>query len=166
MIGGFTGHYLLMAIGACSNIMKHNNTVKIYHHDTDCYNVVWHGSYFKWFEIGRVELSTVAGIDFKVLDEMGILLPVVNVNCRYKRPAKLFDEICISTSIKELRTTSITFLHTITNIENNVLILEADTTIVTTDRNGKLFRKMPEYLYNNYKKAIKNSECLTAESFK
>lgn len=137
--------------------MKHENIVKIYHHDTDCYNVVWHGAYFKWFEIGRVDLSDMAGIDFKVLDEMGILLPVVNVSCRYKHPTKLFDEICISTSIKELRTASVTFKHVITNVKTGVLILEAETSIVTTDLDGKLLRKMPPYLYDSYKKALEAS---------
>lgn len=132
--------------------MIHNNVIKIYHHDTDCYDIVWHGAYFKWFEIGRIELSELAGIEFKVLDSMNILLPVVAVNCRYKSPARLFDNICISTSLKELRNASVSFSHLIKNIDKNVLILEAETTIVTTGFDGKLIRKMPEYLYDKYKK--------------
>ena len=136
--------------------MKHENFVKIYHHDTDCYNVVWHGAYLKWFEIGRVELSQLIGIDFITLDKMGILLPVVELNCRYKSPARLLDEICIITELKELRSASITFSHSITNTKSGNTILNALSTIVTTDKDGKLLRKMPDYLYEKYKNTLKS----------
>lgn len=132
--------------------MKHENIVKIYYQDTDCYGIVWHGAYIKWLEIGRVELSKLVGIDFKVLNQMEILLPVVNLNCRYKHPSRLFDDICITTSLEELKKSSITFGHVIENINTKKIILQASTTIVTTDNNGKLFRVMPEYLYSCYKK--------------
>lgn len=136
--------------------MKHENIIKIYHKDTDCYGIVWHGAYIKWFEIGRVELSHLAGIDFKVLDEMKILMPVVELNCRYKSPARLFDQLCISTTIKELKKTSATFSHEIRNVKSNNLILHAATTIVTTDMNGKLYKHMPEYLYEKFNKILIN----------
>ena len=145
--------------------MKHENLVKIYHHDTDCYNVVWHGAYLKWFEIGRIELSQLIGIDFRTLDEMEILLPVVELNCRYKSPARLLDEIYITTEIKELRPPSVAFSHNITNILTESHILSAVSTIVTTDKNGKLLRKMPPYLYDKYNKVINitNNEVLSSK---
>jgi len=134
--------------------MKHENIAKIYHKDTDCYGVVWHGAYIKWFEVGRVELSHLAEINFKLLDEMEILMPVVDLNCRYKSPARLLDEICITTEIKELKKTSIIFSHVIKNTDTKNLILNATTTIVTIDKNGKLLKNMPEYLYEKYRKIL------------
>jgi len=134
--------------------MKHENIIKIYHKDTDCYGVVWHGAYIKWFEIGRVELSHLAGIDFKKLDEMAILMPVVELNCRYKSPARLLDELCVTTEIKALKKTSITFSHMMKNIHNNNLILNATTTVVTIDKDGKLLKKMPDFLYEKYSKIL------------
>ena len=138
--------------------MKHENFVKIYHHDTDCYGVVWHGAYLKWFEIGRVDLSQMVGIDFKVLDEMGILLPVVELNCRYKSPGRLMDELCIITELKELRVASVTFFHTVVNSKTGSILNNAASTVVTTDVNGKLMRKMPDYLYEKYKIVLQSSE--------
>jgi len=134
--------------------MKHENIVKIYHKDTDCYGIVWHGAYIKWFEVGRVELSMMAGINFQQLDDMGILLPVVELNCRYKSPARLLDQICIITEIKELKQSSVTFSHSIRNINSQKLILIASTTIVSTDKNGKLYKKMPDYLFEKFNKAL------------
>jgi acyl-CoA thioester hydrolase len=137
--------------------MKHENIVKVYYNDTDCYGVVWHGAYIKWFEIGRVELSHLAGIDFKMLDDMKLLMPVVELNCRYKSPAKVMDELCISTELKELKKISVTFLHTVRNTASNNLILTASTTIVAIDQNGKLQKNMPEFLYEKYKSILVNN---------
>lgn len=137
--------------------MKHENIVKIYHHDTDCYNVVWHGAYLKWFEIGRIELSQLIDIDFRTLDELGILMPVVELNCRYKSPARLMDKICITTELKELKQASVTFSHTITNIKTGKVLLNASSTVVTTNKDGKLLRKMPDYLYQKYNNTLNNN---------
>ena len=138
--------------------MKHENIVKIYYKDTDCYGVVWHGAYIKWFEAGRVELSHLAGIDFKVLDEMGIILPVVELNCRYKSFARVMDELCITTELKELKKIFVTFSHTIRNIKTNNLILTATSTVVVTDKNEKLLKTIPCYLKEKYKNIVKTSE--------
>lgn len=136
--------------------MEYISRIKIYHSDTDCYNVVWHGAYAKWMEAGRVEFSEKIGIKFSELEKMHIQMPVVELNIRYKHPAKLFDELEIKTTLKELKKTSLTFEHVITNINTGVAILTASSTIVTTDTNGKLFRTIPEYLYNKYSKLIGN----------
>jgi acyl-CoA thioester hydrolase len=134
--------------------MEYTDAVKIYHSDTDCYNVVWHGSYIKWLEIGRIEFSEKIGIKFAELDKMNIRLPVVEINIRYKNPAKLFEELEIKTTLYELKKTSATFWHEIKNINTGMIILTATSVIVCTDTEGKLFRTMPEYLYEKYKNSM------------
>jgi acyl-CoA thioesterase FadM len=42
------------------------------------------------------------------------------------------------------------------NIHNNNLILNATTTVVAIDKDGKLLKKMPEYLYDKYQKILPN----------
>jgi acyl-CoA thioester hydrolase len=136
--------------------MEYTSNTKIYHSDTDCYNVVWHGSYIKWLEQGRVELSEKIGIKFAELDKLNILMPVVDLCIRYKSPAKLFDELQVKTTLKELKKTSVTFEHEIKRISDNTIILTATSVIVTTDKHsGKLFRIMPAYLYDKYSKVLK-----------
>jgi len=132
--------------------MEYIQQVKVYHSDTDCYNVVWHGAYAKWLEAGRIEFSEKIGIRFEELEKMNIHLPVVELNIRYKHPAKLFDELEIKTTLKELKKTSATFEHVITNLNNAMVILSATSTIVCTTADGKLFRTIPEYLYEKYLK--------------
>lgn len=52
-------------------------------HDVDPMNVVWHGHYFKYFELARTELETRLGLTFSVMNEMGFICPVIESHCRH-----------------------------------------------------------------------------------
>ena len=70
--------------------MKHTFEQRVFYADTDCYGVVWHGSYLRWLERGRVELCEQLGHSLlKLTEEQDILLPVINMNVKYKMSAKL-----------------------------------------------------------------------------
>ena len=43
--------------------MKHTFEQKVYYSDTDSYGVVWHGSYLRWLEMGRVEYCEDLGLN-------------------------------------------------------------------------------------------------------
>lgn len=138
--------------------MKHENIVKIYYHDTDSYQIAYHGTYIRWFEAGRVELCSLLGINVNSLQEENVLLPVVDLNCRYKNAAKLFDELKITTTIEKLTSFGITFSHDVENITTGKSTLKASTTIVVTDKNGKMYRKMPESLYSKFQTGLNTNE--------
>ena len=136
--------------------MKFEQTITIYPKDTDCYDIVWHGKYLELFEVGRIELLELMGLSFKKVHDMGILLPVVEINCRYKTPARMMDKVCISTSILELKKVSISFSHVIKKLEADKIILNASTAIVATDKAGNLYKKIPDLLYDKFLSAFKS----------
>jgi acyl-CoA thioester hydrolase len=65
-------------------------------------DVVYYGNYPQYFEVGRVESLRALGISYKDIEEMGIILPVVDLHIKYLRPAKYDDLLTIKTIIKEL----------------------------------------------------------------
>lgn len=134
--------------------MKHNLEIKIYHADTDCYGIVWHGSYLRFFEQARCEFVTLASKSMKYFEEQGILFPLIEVNVKYKHPAKVHDILNIETSIDKLSPIRATMLQKITNKENGQEICEALITFVCTDTNGNLLRKMPKEMYEMLQELI------------
>ena len=138
--------------------MKHTFGQKVYYADTDAYGVVWHGSYLRWLEMGRVELCEKMGHNLIELQEQNITLPVVNINVRYKASAKLNDEIIIETSIQKFNSLSVTFEQKIRSKYDNKLFVEAIVDVVAIDENGKLYRKMPQVLTDAFEKAMENDE--------
>lgn len=138
--------------------MKHEFGQKVYYADTDAYGVVWHGSYLRWLEMGRIELCEKMGYSLVELKAQDVVLPVVNINVRYKLSAKLNDELIIETSIQKFNPLSVTFEQKILDKKSGKIFVEAIVDVVAIDNNGKLYRKMPQILLDAFKKAVKEDE--------
>lgn len=133
-------------------------TQKVYYSDTDAYGVVWHGSYLRWLEMGRVDWCEAKGHTLIELEEMNIVLPVVNLNVRYKASAKLNDNLIIETSVTKFNGLSVTFHQVIKSADTLKTFIEADVEVVAISKDsGKLYRKMPSVLADIFNKEV---ECL------
>lgn len=145
--------------------MKHEFEQKVYYSDTDAYGVVWHGAYLRWLEMGRVELCEMMGHNLIDLQEQDIVLPVVNLNVRYKSSAKLNDEMIIETSIQKYSALSVTFEQKIINKNTKKTYVEALVDVVAINNNGKLYRRMPQILTDAFEKATETKECKQVEEY-
>ena len=126
--------------------MEHVFNQKVFYSDTDAYGVVWHGSYLRWLEMGRVYFCEMMGLNLVELEKNDIVLPVTNLNVRYKASAKLNDEIIVKTSISKLTSLSAAFEHSIVDANTGKLFIQAQVDIVAINNAGKLYRKFPEVL--------------------
>ena len=131
---------------------------KVYYSDTDAYGVVWHGSYLRWLEMGRIELCESMGKALIELQSQNIALPVVNINVRYKSSAKLNDNMIIETSIQKYNALSVTFKQKISDKISGKTFIEAVVDVVAIDNNGKLYRRMPEVLTKMFEEATKKDD--------
>ena len=143
--------------------MKHEFEQKVYYSDTDAYGVVWHGSYLRWLEMGRVELCEKLGHNLIELQSQNIALPVVNINVRYKSSAKLNDEMIIETSIQKYTPLAVTFEQKIINKQTQKVFVEAIVEVVAIDNGGKLYRKMPQILLDTFAKAKAATDSIKEE---
>ncbi|MFD0588357.1 acyl-CoA thioesterase [Paenibacillus sp. GCM10027627] len=75
--------------------------IRVRYQETDQMGVVFHGNYVTWFEIGRTEWIRAAGYDYKSIEEKGMLLPVVDLQCRFVAPAKYDDLVLVCTRISD-----------------------------------------------------------------
>lgn len=134
--------------------MIHTDDIRVYYADTDAYGVVWHGAYLRWLEAGRIEYTDkVLGLDLKQMQEDGCILPVVELNIKYKLSAKLDDSLVLSTEIQELRPSAIVFKQTLVNKETGKINITAEVTCVAVDiHSNKMFRRLPEFITDSYKK--------------
>src|SRR3954470_20680979 len=75
--------------------------VTVRYAETDMMGVVYHGSYFPWFEIGRTTLLKEIGLPYRQLETDGFRLPVLEVAVKYIRPAVYDDLLTIVTTMRE-----------------------------------------------------------------
>lgn len=131
---------------------------KVYYSDTDAYGVVWHGAYLRWLEMGRVDWCEERGYNLIELENQNIVLPVVNLNVRYKSSAKLNDDLIIETSVNKFNGLSVTFYQVIKSLDSKKVFIEAEVEVVAISKDaGKLYRRMPQILADVFKKEV---ECL------
>lgn len=133
--------------------MKHIFKQKVFYSDTDAYGVVWHGSYLRWLEMGRVYWCEMMGHRLQELEAQNIVLPVTNLNIRYKRSAKLDDIIEVQTDIAGFNGTSVTFKQEIYVNDKLYITAEVEVVAISADT-GKLYRKMPEVLATVFEKEL------------
>lgn len=69
--------------------------IRVRYADTDQMGIVYYGNFTKYYEIGRVETIRSLGVSYKELEEdHGVILPVLYLESRFKKPAK-YDELLI-----------------------------------------------------------------------
>lgn len=140
--------------------MKHILEQKVYYADTDAYGVVWHGTYLRWLEMARVEFCETMGHTLVELEAQDIVMPVVNVNVRYKSSAKLNDEIIIETFIQKFNPLSVKFNQKISDKHSGKVFIEAVIDVVAINKAGKLYRRMPQVLTDMFEKAMEKEYAL------
>src|SRR5947209_20243834 len=79
---------------------KQEVSFRVRYAETDQMGVVYHANYLDWMEIGRVELVRSRGFNYKDLEQReGLLLAVVEANCRYLRPTRYDQDIVVRTEM-------------------------------------------------------------------
>ena len=123
---------------------------KIYYEDTDAGGVVYYANYLKFLERARTEAISEIGLsNKKLLEEYGVFIIVKSCNIKYKKPAKLEDQIEIKSSVTSLSYKS--FKMKQKAFRDNELITDCEIHLVIVDKKGKP-SKIPEIL----KKKLEN----------
>ena len=82
---------------------RHFYAVRVYYEDTDLSGITYHANYLRWFERARSDLLRLLGIDQRAAIESGEgAYALSEVNLRYLRPARLDDDVVITTACTDL----------------------------------------------------------------
>lgn len=131
--------------------LKHNSTVRVRYAETDQMGVTYHGNYAQYFEIGRTEWLRSLGITYKYMEKTGIMLPVISLNCQFKKSAYYDEQLTITTKLKKTPTVKIEFDYEIKN-ESGDLICTGNTVLAFIDMNSKRPTRCPEYILEKIQK--------------
>jgi acyl-CoA thioester hydrolase len=65
-------------------------------------NVVYHGNYAQYFETARAEAIRELGFTYKDIEALGTYMPIVELQCKFLRPAHYDDLLTVKVILKEL----------------------------------------------------------------
>ena len=116
--------------------------------------VVYHANYLVWFEVGRVEFIRQLGLDYKSMEQDdGCGIAVVQVEARYRAPARYDDELVIETRLLAARGPVVRFGYRILRANDGVLLCEGESGHVVVGKDMKRAKLPKRY-------AERFAECL------
>ena len=112
----------------------YSNTCKIRvrYGETDQMGYVYYGNYAEYYEVARVEMLRSLGMDYASMERSGVMMPVLELNCKYIKPALYDQELTIKTSIEELPGVRIHFKYEVFNPAEELINI-GKTTLVFVD---------------------------------
>ena len=129
----------------------HKSKIRIRYAETDQMGYVYYGNYATFFEVARVEALRSLNFSYNELEKSGIMLPVLELQIKYVKPAFYDDEIVIETSISEMPKARIKFEYKTFNQKGDLLNF-GNTTLVFVDIKTKKPTLAPIYLLEKLEK--------------
>ncbi len=123
--------------------LSHEISFRVRYAETDRMGLLHHANYIVYFEMGRTELLRQRGISYRDIEDSGHLLVVVEVGCKFKRPAYYDDMLTLRTTVE--RVTHVKIVHRYEVFRDGLLLAEGHTTLACVDREGKP-QALPETL--------------------
>lgn len=84
---------------------------RVIYGDTDQSGVVYHANFVRWFEAARCEYLRVRGGSYARMTAHGVHFPVVEVHCRWHRPARFEDLVKVEVSVEEVGRATVKFVY-------------------------------------------------------
>ncbi len=131
-------------------MLKGTFQLRVRYADTDKMGYLYYGHYAKLYEIGRAELMRTTGITYQECeDEYNIMMPVLQMECRYKLPA-LYDQLLtIHTELRELPKRMLHFYHEIYN-ESGALLNTGQVKLFYVDMQSNKNVSCPLFLLEKF----------------
>ena len=111
--------------------------LRVRYADTDKMGVVYYANYLVWFEVGRTEWLRQAGFSYREVEQSGIVLPVIEVHCQYRQPARYDDEIEIRSRGDLLSRVRVKFEYEIVRHRDGVVAAVGHTVHASVDSAGR-----------------------------
>ena len=117
-------------------------SLRVRYSETDAMSVVYHANYIVWFEIGRTEWCRAAGVPYREMEDAGLRILVVSVDCKFRRSARYDDPIRVRAAMTELSSRGCAFGYEILAGDGSRLA-DGSTRHVFADDQGRL-RRAPD----------------------
>jgi len=121
--------------------------VRVYFEDTDAGGVVYHARYLHFFERARTEMLRDMGMSQTDLREKyGLIWVVLEISVKYKKAARLDDELLVSAELTWVKGVRQGFRQEITRKSDGVVVATAELSAVMLHADSLKPARMPAWI--------------------
>jgi acyl-CoA thioester hydrolase len=113
--------------------------------EVDSMGVVWHGNYIRYFEDGREAFGKKYHISYLDFHRMDVAIPLVKINCDYKKPLKYGDTAVIETRFVDSDAAKLRYDYTISNKASGDIVATGSSTQVFLNTDMELLLDFPAF---------------------
>ena len=126
-------------------MLSFEHKLRVEYHHTDQMGIVHHSNYIKFFEAARTEWLRAAGLTYAEMERRGVMMPIVDVQIKYRQPAYYDEMLSITTSVRELPMARMTFYYEIRG-EDSRDVASGMTTLGFIDSVTRRPQRVPQWL--------------------
>ena len=110
-------------------MFEHSTKIRVRYGETDQMGYMYYGNYAEFYEVGRVEMLRSLGLTYSGMEASGIMMPVLELKCKYLKPALYDEEITVKVIMDKMPGIKIHFRYELYN-ERSELINLGETLLV------------------------------------
>ncbi|MEY8446382.1 thioesterase family protein [Enterococcus ratti] len=92
-----------------------------FYYETDQMGVIHHSNYIRWLEEARVALLDHLGFSYKKIETYGIVIPVLEVTCQYKKMIHYAEAVRILPKVEHYNGIKLDFSYKIYGANDEIL---------------------------------------------
>ena len=124
---------------------EHHFALTVYFEDTDAYGIVYYANYLKFMERARSDFIRAVGVDqAAALKATGSAYAVVEVDIKYRRPARLGDDLQVISTVEQVRASSVDIHQRV--MRGPELLTDARLTAAFLDGDGRPQRQPKDWV--------------------
>lgn len=136
--------------------IRHTTEFEVKFSEADPLGIVWHGNFVRYFEDGREAFGQAYGLRYLDLYRHDIVVPVVQLNCDYKRILRYGHRVRLETTYVDSPAAKLLFDYALYDSRRNELVARGHSTQVFMDRsNLELMLYPPQYMLEWKEKWLK-----------
>jgi acyl-CoA thioester hydrolase len=133
-------------------IMTDRKEIVVRFSEVDSMKIVWHGNYLKYFEDGRESFGLKYNLGYLDVYKHQIMIPIVKVNCDYKKPLEYGDTAVVETKFINSEAAKILFEYQIFRKADHELVATGSSMQVFLTPERDLLLTSPQFFIDWKKK--------------
>lgn len=126
--------------------------INVRFNEADPLGIVWHGHYIRYFEDGREAFGNEHGIGYLDFYKQGIIIPIVSIQCDYKRSLKYGEKVLVETTYVPCDAAKLKFEYRLYNSVTRHMVATGTSVQVFLDKESSSLQLINPPFFENWKK--------------
>jgi acyl-CoA thioester hydrolase len=135
-----------------STFLVENTEVYVRFNEADPLGIVWHGHYIRYFEDGREAFGNKYGITYLDFYNRDLIIPIVNIECSYKRSLKYGEKVMVETKFIPTEAAKLKFEYRLYKSDTGELVATGSSEQVFLDKETRTLQLIAPSFFTEWKK--------------